>query len=66
MNAIQDSFTRTGQYDNTFDEFGNLVIIDDDQKYLSVVLNEEVYEEQSVSAIYNPVSYTHLTLQTKA
>ena len=53
MNAIQDSFTRTGQYDNTFDEFGNLVIIDDDQKYLSVVLNEEVYEEQSVSAIYN-------------
>ena len=53
MNATQSNFTSTGEYTNEFDEFGNLIIVEDSNKYLSVILNPEVYEQQSLSLVYN-------------
>jgi hypothetical protein len=53
MNATQSNFTSTGEYTNEFDEFGNLIIVEGSDKYLSVILNPEVYEQQSLSSVYN-------------
>ena len=53
MNAIQNSFINDGKYENTFDESGNLLIVGNNEMYLSVILNQEVYDEKSLSAIYN-------------
>ena len=52
ITETQSTFKRDGSYDNQFDEFGNLVIIDSTEKYLSVTLTREVYENTSVSNIY--------------
>jgi len=53
MNDTQSNFIRTGEYTNEFDEFGNLIIVEGSNKYLSVILNPEVYEQQSLSLVYN-------------
>ena len=52
ITETQSTFKRDGSYANQFDEFGNLVIIDSTEKYLSVTLTREVYENTSVSNIY--------------
>ena len=52
ITETQSTFKRDGSYANQFDEFGNLVIIDSTEKYLSVALTREVYENTSVSNIY--------------
>jgi len=49
---IQSTFKRDGSYTNQFDEYGNLIIVDSDEKYLAVTLTREVYENNSVSNIY--------------
>lgn len=52
MNATQSNFTNTGEYNNQFDEFGNLIIIEGSEKYLAVVLTDEVFDNNSVSNIF--------------
>jgi hypothetical protein len=52
ITETQSTFKRDGSYANQFDEFGNLVIVDSTEKYLSVTLTREVYENTSVSNIY--------------
>ena len=52
ITETQSTFKRDGSYDNQFDEFGNLVIVDSTEKYLSVTLTREVYENTSISNIY--------------
>jgi hypothetical protein len=53
MNATQSNFVSTGQYNNVFDEFGNLILVEGSEKYVAVVLSDEVFEQSSVSKIYN-------------
>lgn len=53
MNATQSNFVSTGEYNNQFDEFGNLIIIEGSEKYLAVVLTDEVYDNNSVSNVFN-------------
>ena len=52
ITETQSTFKRDGSYANQFDEFGNLVIVDSTEKYLSVTLTREVYENTSISNIY--------------
>lgn len=52
MNTTQSDFTNTGEYNNQFDEFGNLIIIEGSEKYLAVVLTDEVFDNNSVSNIF--------------
>jgi hypothetical protein len=52
ITETQSQFKRDGSYDNLFDEYGNLVIVDSTEKYLAVTLTREVYENTSVSNIY--------------
>ncbi len=53
MNTTQSDFVRNGEYFNEFDNFGNLVVVENSEKYLSITLSEEIFEEISVSSIYN-------------
>lgn len=53
ITETQSVFKRDGSYANQFDEFGNLIIVDSTEKYLAVTLTREVYENTSVSNIYN-------------
>lgn len=52
MNTTQSDFKNTGEYNNRFDEFGNLIIIEGTEKYLAVVLTDEVFDNNSISNIF--------------
>lgn len=53
ITEIQNEFKRTGNYVNTFDEFGNIVIIDNTEKYFAVTFSPETYTAESVNNIYD-------------
>ena len=53
ITETQSQFKRDGSYANQFDEFGNLIVVDSTEKYLAVTLTREVYENISISNIYN-------------
>lgn len=53
MNSIQNDFINTGEYSNKFDEFGNLILLENSDVYLSVPFSNEVFDIKSLSDIYN-------------
>jgi len=53
ITETQNEFKRTGNYVNSFDEFGNIVIVDDAEKYFAVTLSPETYTFDSVTKIYD-------------
>jgi len=53
ITETQSSFKRDGSYDNQFDEFGNLIIVDSTEKYFAVTLTPDVYEVNSITNVYD-------------
>jgi hypothetical protein len=53
ITETQNAFKRDGSYDNQFDEFGNLIIVDSTEKYFAVTLTQDVYELNSITNVYD-------------